>query len=133
MPLVSTPPTDLIQSVDRALAIVQTVGQAVHGLTVHEIAARCDLGAPSARHHIATLAHRRYLLRWDSRRYTLGPALADRTHDLATHLAAHHTAGATVAALACHLDRPRTLVYHLLTHGAAATAGTCSCAAAPPR
>jgi DNA-binding IclR family transcriptional regulator len=133
MPLVSTPPTDLIRSVDRALTIVEAVGQAIHGLTVHDIAARCDLGAPSARHHIATLAHRGYLLRWDDRRYTVGPALADRTHDLATQLGAHYTAGATVAALASHLDRPRTLVYRLLTHGAAAKAGTCSCATAITR
>ena len=131
MPVDTPPPKDLVAAVDRALHLLETVGQAPGGLTIGEIAAHCGMGTATARHQTATLTHRGYLLRWDTGRFTLGPALTDRVHDLAAQLDTQYRTGTTVAALAARLDRPAVLAYHLLNHHAAARDGKCPCARQP--
>lgn len=75
-------PTDLIQSVSRALRILEAVGDGQGGLTAKEVAYRCDLAVPTAYHLLRTLSYEGYLIRRPGGQYQLGMQIADRFKDL---------------------------------------------------
>jgi DNA-binding IclR family transcriptional regulator len=81
--ITTQPPSDLIQSVWRALGILETVGSS-QGLKTTEIAAKCGMLRDTAIHLINTLAHGRYLTRRDDGRWVLGPAVTARADERAT-------------------------------------------------
>jgi IclR family transcriptional regulator, acetate operon repressor len=62
----------LIQSVSRALAILQSVALSPNGLTVTEIVQAVGLNRPTAYHLLRTLVHDGFLYRGGERRYRLG-------------------------------------------------------------
>lgn len=76
-------PSDLIQSVSRALRILEAVGRSKSGLTVKQIARRCDLGLSTAYHLVRTLTYEGYLLRGADGVHTPGLEVADRFRELA--------------------------------------------------
>lgn len=66
----------LIQSVNRALDILEILGQQPQALRLQEIAARCGLNASTCHHLLNTLAYRGYVCRHDQERtYQLGAQL----------------------------------------------------------
>ncbi len=50
-------PSDLIRSVSRALRVLESVGRAPRGLTVKQIARRCELTVATTYHLVRTLAY----------------------------------------------------------------------------
>lgn len=72
------PPSDLIQSVSRALRILETVGRSTGGLTVKQIARRCELGLSTAYHLVRTLTYEGYLARCPDGSYLPGLEVAAR-------------------------------------------------------
>ncbi len=74
----SQAPSDLIQSVSRALRILEAVGRSQRGLTVKQIARRCSLGLSTTYHLVRTLAYEGYLLRCTDGTYLPGLEVADR-------------------------------------------------------
>src|SRR5207245_7457228 len=75
-------PTDLIQSVSRALRILEEVGESPGGLNVKQIARQCGIALPTTYHLVRTLTYEGYLVRRDNGNYTLGLAIASRFRDL---------------------------------------------------
>jgi DNA-binding IclR family transcriptional regulator len=75
-------PTDLIQSVSRALRILEEVGDTPAGLNVKQIARQCGIALPTTYHLVRTLTYEGYLVRRDHGNYTLGLAIASRFRDL---------------------------------------------------
>jgi DNA-binding IclR family transcriptional regulator len=75
-------PTDLIQSVSRALRILEEVGDSPEGLNAKQIAHRCDIALPTTYHLVRTLAYEGYLIRRSSGVYGLGMEIASRFRDL---------------------------------------------------
>jgi DNA-binding IclR family transcriptional regulator len=75
-------PTDLIQSVSRALRVLEQVAQAERPLPVKVIARRCGLNLSTTYHLIRTLCYEGYLIRQADRTYALGSQLAERFHEL---------------------------------------------------
>ncbi|HEX5996304.1 MAG TPA: helix-turn-helix domain-containing protein [Jiangellales bacterium] len=75
-------PTDLIQSVSRALRVLEQVAQAERPLPVKVIARRCGLNLSTAYHLIRTLCYEGYLIRQADGTYALGSELAQRFHEL---------------------------------------------------
>jgi DNA-binding IclR family transcriptional regulator len=75
-------PTDLIQSVSRALRVLEQVAQAERPLPVKVIARRCGLNLSTAYHLIRTLCYEGYLIRQADGTYALGSELAERFHEL---------------------------------------------------
>jgi DNA-binding IclR family transcriptional regulator len=75
-------PTDLIQSVSRALRILEEVGESAGGLNVKQIARQCGIALPTTYHLVRTLTYEGYLVRRDNGNYTLGLAIASRFRDL---------------------------------------------------
>jgi IclR family transcriptional regulator, acetate operon repressor len=80
-----------IQSVDRALMLIEQVAASPDGLTLSEMAEQSCLNASTCHHLVSTLAGRGFLTRLDRRRgYVLGPKIrelhemAEREHDAAT-------------------------------------------------
>lgn len=71
-------PSDLIQSVSRALRILEAVGRSQRGLTVKQIARRCGLGLSTTYHLVRTLSYEGYLLRCSDGTYLPGLEVADR-------------------------------------------------------
>ena len=53
-------PSDLIRSVSRALRVLESVGRAPRGLTVKQIARRCELTVATTYHLVRTLAYEGY-------------------------------------------------------------------------
>ena len=75
-------PTDLIQSVSRALRILEVVGDHPAGLNAKQIAQQCNLALPTAYHLLRTLCYEGYAVRRPNGQYGLGLKVADRFRDL---------------------------------------------------
>jgi DNA-binding IclR family transcriptional regulator len=79
-------PTDLIQSVSRALRVLEAVGEAPGGCNPKAVARRCELNLSTAYHLLRTLAYEGYLVRDDAGDYHLGLEISDRFRDLCASL-----------------------------------------------
>jgi DNA-binding IclR family transcriptional regulator len=77
-----SPPIDLIQSVSRALRVLEQVAQAQHPLPAKVIARRCGLNLSTAYHLIRTLCYEGYLIRQADGGYVIGSQVAQRFHEL---------------------------------------------------
>lgn len=75
-------PSDLIRSVSRALRVLEAVGQTPRGLTVKQIARRCQLTTATTYHLIRTLAYEGYVTRREDGTYVVGLEIADRFREL---------------------------------------------------
>ncbi|HEX6967643.1 MAG TPA: IclR family transcriptional regulator C-terminal domain-containing protein [Micromonosporaceae bacterium] len=75
-------PSDLIRSVSRALRVLESVGRAPKGLTVKQIARRCDLTVATTYHLVRTLAYEGYVIRREDGTYMVGLEVADRYREL---------------------------------------------------
>jgi DNA-binding IclR family transcriptional regulator len=78
----SAPPTGLIQSVSRALRIIEQVAAAPRPVPVKVIARQCDLRLATAYHLVRTLCYEGYLVRLPSGGYVAGPQVAERFHEM---------------------------------------------------
>lgn len=79
-------PSDLIQSVSRALRVLEVVGEAPHGLTPKAIATRTGLHLSTTYHLLRTLEYEGYLIRDASGDYRLGLKISRRFRDLQSAL-----------------------------------------------
>lgn len=75
-------PSDLIRSVSRALRVLESVGHAPKGLTVKQIARRCELTVATTYHLVRTLAYEGYVIRREDGTYVVGLEVADRFREL---------------------------------------------------
>jgi DNA-binding IclR family transcriptional regulator len=75
-------PTDLIQSVSRALRVLEEVTQADRPLPVKVIARRCEINLATAYHLVRTLCYEGYLVRQPGGNYSAGAQVAERFHEL---------------------------------------------------
>jgi DNA-binding IclR family transcriptional regulator len=75
-------PSDLIRSVSRALRVLEAVGQTPRGLTVKQIARRCELTTATTYHLIRTLTYEGYVARREDGTYVVGLEIADRFREL---------------------------------------------------
>ena len=75
-------PSDLIRSVSRAFQVLEAVGQSPRGLTVKQIARRCDLTVATTYHLVRTLAYEGYVMRREDGTYIVGLEVADRFREL---------------------------------------------------
>jgi DNA-binding IclR family transcriptional regulator len=75
-------PSDLIRSVSRALRVMEAVGQSDRGLTVKQIARRCQLTVATTYHLVRTLAYEGYVIRREDGTYVVGLEIADRFREL---------------------------------------------------
>lgn len=75
-------PSDLIRSVSRALRVLEAVGQSDRGLTVKQIARRCQLTVATTYHLVRTLAYEGYVIRREDGTYIVGLEVADRFREL---------------------------------------------------
>ena len=82
----ATPPHDFVQSVGRALRILETVSEHP-ALQVKAIARRCGLNLSTTYHLVRTLAYEGYLVRLPDGSYVVGDQIARRFHDLMDSLA----------------------------------------------
>lgn len=76
-------PSDLIRSVSRAFRVLEAVGYSPRGLTVKQLARRCDLTVATTYHLIRTLAYEGYVMRREDGSYVLGLEISDRFRELA--------------------------------------------------
>lgn len=79
-------PSDLIRSVSRALRVLESVGGSERGLTVKQIARRCDLTVATTYHLVRTLAYEGYVARREDGTYVVGMEIADRFRELVVAL-----------------------------------------------
>jgi DNA-binding IclR family transcriptional regulator len=75
-------PSDLIRSVSRALRVLEAVGRAPRGLTVKQIARRCELTVATTYHLVRTLAYEGYVIRREDGTYVVGLEVSDRFREL---------------------------------------------------
>jgi DNA-binding IclR family transcriptional regulator len=75
-------PADLIRSVSRALRVLESVGASPRGLTVKQIARRCELTVATTYHLVRTLAYEGYVVRRDDGTYGVGLEISDRYREL---------------------------------------------------
>jgi DNA-binding IclR family transcriptional regulator len=75
-------PSDLIRSVSRAFQVLEAVGQSPRGLTVKQIARRCELTVATTYHLVRTLAYEGYVMRREDGTYIVGLEVADRYREL---------------------------------------------------
>ncbi|HET8662107.1 MAG TPA: helix-turn-helix domain-containing protein [Micromonosporaceae bacterium] len=75
-------PSDLIRSVSRALRVLEAVGRSPRGLTVKQVARRCDLTVATTYHLVRTLAYEGYVIRREDGTYVVGLEIADRFREL---------------------------------------------------
>jgi DNA-binding IclR family transcriptional regulator len=75
-------PADLIRSVSRALRVLESVGGTSRGLTVKQIARRCELTVATTYHLVRTLAYEGYVTRRDDGTYGIGLEISDRYREL---------------------------------------------------
>jgi DNA-binding IclR family transcriptional regulator len=68
--------------VSRALRVLEAVGQTPRGLTVKQIARRCELTTATTYHLIRTLAYEGYVARREDGTYVVGLEIADRYREL---------------------------------------------------
>jgi DNA-binding IclR family transcriptional regulator len=80
--MLSGRPTDLIQSVSRALRILEEVGDSPEGLNTKQIAHQCEIALPTTYHLVRTLSYEGYLIRRSNGLYGLGMEIASRFRDL---------------------------------------------------
>jgi DNA-binding IclR family transcriptional regulator len=93
-------PTDLIQSVSRALRVLEQVTQAGHPLPVKAVARRCELNLSTTYHLMRTLCYEGYLIRQPDGSYAAGPQVAERFHELVGHFQRPPSATAVLQHLA---------------------------------
>ncbi|HKE66191.1 MAG TPA: helix-turn-helix domain-containing protein [Micromonosporaceae bacterium] len=84
-------PADLIRSVSRALRVLESVGATPRGLTVKQIARRCELTVATTYHLVRTLAYEGYVVRRDDGTYGVGLEISDRYRELVEALRAPDT------------------------------------------
>lgn len=84
-PAAGPPPDDFVQSVGRAMLILEVVGRRP-GMPVKAIARRCSLNISTTYHLIRTLAYEGYLVRLSDGTYVIGDEVARRFHDLVVSL-----------------------------------------------
>ncbi len=77
-----TQPSDLVQSVSRALRVLEEVSRAGHPLAVKAVARRCRLNLSTTYHLVRTLAYEGYLLRTVDGCYVPGPEVSRRARDI---------------------------------------------------
>ena len=77
-------PSDWVQSVGRALRMLQTIGAAPRGLSVKQVATRSGVSVATAYHLVRTLTYEGYLVRREDGTYVLGPEVCDRYRQLVT-------------------------------------------------
>lgn len=75
-------PSDLIRSVSRALRVLEAVGASPKGLTVKQIARRCELTVATTYHLVRTLAYEGYVTRREDGTYVVGMEISDRFREL---------------------------------------------------
>jgi len=80
--VVDAAPADLIQSVSRALRILEEVARSPRPLPVKVIARRCRLNVSTAYHLTRTLCYEGYLVRQADGGYTIGSQVAARFHEV---------------------------------------------------
>lgn len=80
-------PSDLIQSVSRAVRVLEAVGAAPRGMSPKAVARRCGLTLSTTYHLMRTLTYEGYLSRLPAGDYVLGLEIADRFRDLMSCLA----------------------------------------------
>jgi DNA-binding IclR family transcriptional regulator len=68
--------------VSRAFRVLEAVGQAPRGLTVKQIARRCELTTATTYHLIRTLTYEGYVARRDDGTYVIGLEVADRYREM---------------------------------------------------
>jgi DNA-binding IclR family transcriptional regulator len=93
-------PTDLIQSVSRALRVLEQVTQADHPVPVKAVARRCGLNLSTTYHLMRTLCYEGYLTRQPDGTYAVGPQVAERFHELVGSFQRPPTATAVLGHLA---------------------------------
>ncbi|GAB3997578.1 hypothetical protein GCM10029992_20960 [Glycomyces albus] len=86
-------PSKMIQSVQRALRIMELVGKHREGVSAPRIAFECGLNRATVYNLLRTLVHEGYLCRGYDGRYTLGLELSDRYSELTQAMAGPRTAG----------------------------------------
>ncbi|WP_018217161.1 IclR family transcriptional regulator [Salinispora vitiensis] len=86
-------PSDLIRSVSRALRVLESVGRAPKGLTVKQIARRCELTVATTYHLVRTLAYEGYVIRREDGTYIVGLEIADRYRELVSAFRGPPTVG----------------------------------------
>jgi DNA-binding IclR family transcriptional regulator len=79
-------PSDLIRSVSRALRVLESVGASPKGLTVKQIARRCELTVATTYHLVRTLAYEGYVARREDGTYVVGMEVSDRFRELTVAL-----------------------------------------------
>jgi DNA-binding IclR family transcriptional regulator len=93
-------PSDLVQSVSRALRVLEVVGASSTPLPAKAIARRCGLNLSTTYHLLRTLCYEGYLIRDASGDYRLGLQLARRYRDLRASFAPAPEAHGVLATLA---------------------------------
>lgn len=94
------PPSDLIQSVSRALRVLEAVGESPAGCNPKVVARRCGLHLSTTYHLLRTLAYEGYLTRTSTGDYRLGLAISDRFRDLQASLSRRPQVPAVLRSLA---------------------------------
>jgi DNA-binding IclR family transcriptional regulator len=95
-------PSDLIQSVSRALRILEAVGAEPAGVSPKAVARRCGLKLSTTYHLMRTLGYEGYLFRRDDGDYVLGLEIADRFRDLLAALSRPPKVEAVLRTIAEH-------------------------------
>jgi len=93
LPAQRAEPTKMIQSVQRALRILELVGNHPNGVSAPRIAFECGLNRATAYNLLRTLVYERYLRRDDEGRYSLGLEVSDRYSELTRAMAGPSTCG----------------------------------------
>lgn len=83
----STPPSDLVRSVSRALRLLEVIGDHPEGINPKRLASLSGLRLATTYHLLRTLRYEGYLERLPSGDYVLGVAIAERFRDLVATLA----------------------------------------------
>jgi DNA-binding IclR family transcriptional regulator len=89
----SDEPTKMIQSVRRALRIMELVGKHRKGVTAQRIAYECGLNRATVYNLLRTLVYEGYLRRDVEGRYSLGLEVSDRYSDLTRAVAGPQSCG----------------------------------------
>jgi len=97
-------PTDLIQSVSRALRVLECVSGAGHPLPAKVVARSCGLNLSTAYHLVRTLCYEGYLVRQADGRYVTGSKVAERFHELVESFQRPPAAAAVLQHLAAATD-----------------------------
>jgi DNA-binding IclR family transcriptional regulator len=86
-------PSRMMHSVQRALRILEFVGNHPAGVTAPRIAFECGLNRATAYNLLRTLVYEHYLRRDENGRYTLGLEVSDRYSELTRAIAGPSTCG----------------------------------------